>query len=53
VLRHLLEEPAWNGLCTALTRLAAHLDEHGSPIAIDYDRRRALDYTHLLPHRSA
>ncbi|MCC8242679.1 hypothetical protein LNK82_00015 [Saccharothrix sp. NEAU-S10] len=46
VLRHLLEEPAWNGLCTALTRLAAHLDEHGSPI--DYDRRRALDYTGLL-----
>lgn len=32
VLRHLTAEPAWNDLRTALARLAAYLDEHGSPI---------------------
>lgn len=37
----------WTGIRTALTRLADHLDT--VPIPIDYQQRRLLDYTRLLP----
>ena len=37
----------WPHICTALLRLSAYLDRH--PVPIDYVRRRALDYSGLLP----
>jgi hypothetical protein len=37
----------WPHICTALLRLSAYLDRH--PVPIDYARRRALDYSGLLP----
>lgn len=46
-LHRLATEPAWDAQRTALARIARHLDHHGTPI--DYARRRALDYTDLLP----
>jgi hypothetical protein len=46
-LRILNTDPAWLHVASALTRLADHLDTHGSPI--DYQRRRQLTYRHLLP----
>jgi hypothetical protein len=39
--------PQWHDTACALERLAAYLDEHGTPI--DYQRRRQLDFTSLLP----
>jgi hypothetical protein len=46
-LQRLHATPQWNDICTALTALAGHLDTQ--PAAIDYERRRHLDYTGLLP----
>ncbi|WPO72673.1 TniQ family protein [Streptomyces sp. KN37] len=43
----LRDEPGWPAIQKALLRLADHLDARPAPI--DYDRRRALDYTELLP----
>ena len=40
-------DPRWPASLTALTRLAAHLDQHGTPV--DYQRRRLLGYDNLLP----
>ena len=37
----------WSHICTALLRLSDYLDRH--PVPIDYARRRALDYSGLLP----
>lgn len=42
--------PHWSAICAAISRLNRHLRMHGSPI--DYERRRGLDYSTLLPeHR--
>ena len=46
-LQRLHATPQWRDICTALTMLADHLDAQ-SP-AIDYERRRHLDYASLLP----
>jgi len=46
-LQRLHATPQWRDICTALTMLADYLDAQ-SP-AIDYERRRHLDYTSLLP----
>jgi hypothetical protein len=46
-LQHLHARPQWSDICTALTALASHLDTQ--PAIIDYERRRHLDYTSLLP----
>ena len=46
-LQRLHATPQWRDICTALTTLADHLD--AQPPAIDYERRRHLDYTSLLP----
>jgi hypothetical protein len=40
-------DPRWPAVLTALARLAGYLDQHGTPI--DYQRRRLLDYSSLLP----
>ncbi|WP_298795691.1 TniQ family protein [uncultured Pseudonocardia sp.] len=47
VLRRLNEQSRWPDIHTALDRVAEYLDRHGTPI--DYQHRRALDYTRLLP----
>jgi len=47
LLMRLQRDPRWPAVLTALQRLAAHLDHHGTPI--DYQRRRRLDYSSLLP----
>jgi len=46
-LQQLHNDQHWHGICAALVRLADHLDHHPAPI--DYQRRRTLDYTNLLP----
>jgi hypothetical protein len=46
-LQHLHATPQWNDICTALTALVGYLD--AQPAVIDYERRRHLDYTSLLP----
>jgi hypothetical protein len=46
-LQHLHATPQWSDICTALTALVSHLDTQ--PAVIDYERRRHLDYTSLLP----
>jgi TniQ/Bacterial regulatory helix-turn-helix protein, lysR family len=38
---------SWPCISTALLRLSAYLDRH--PVPIDYARRRALDYSGLMP----
>ncbi|MEU8830249.1 TniQ family protein [Streptomyces sp900116325] len=48
VLQLLHDHPNWPDITTALTRLADHIDAHDIPI--NYQRRRRLDYTGLLPH---
>lgn len=40
----------WQSICAAIIRLSDYLDDHGGPI--DYQRRRHLDYTALLPEDS-
>ena len=39
--------PHWDNICNAATRLADYLSSNPAPI--DYQRRRRLDYTQLLP----
>nr|WP_280475656.1 TniQ family protein [Nocardia asiatica] len=46
-LRILRDTPHWHDVCDALIRLADYLTDNGIPI--DYQRRRRLDYTTLLP----
>ena len=46
-LKHAAHQPNWASLSSALVRVADFLNTHQSPI--DYDRRRALDYSCLLP----
>ncbi|MFD8706261.1 TniQ family protein [Kitasatospora sp. NPDC059648] len=48
ILQMLDDRPHWPDTTTALVRLADYLDAHDVPI--DYQRRRLLDYTDLLPH---
>ncbi len=47
LLMRLQRDPHWPAVLTALERLAGHLDHHGTPI--EYQRRRHLDYSSLLP----
>jgi hypothetical protein len=47
LLRFLADDPHWDAIAAAVTRLAAYLDDNDVPI--DYQRRRRLDYTELLP----
>lgn len=48
VLWRLKASPGWDDIRGALICLADHLYDNGAPI--DYERRRRLDYTELLPH---
>ncbi|MGA5701852.1 LysR family transcriptional regulator [Peterkaempfera bronchialis] len=48
ILQMLDDRPHWPNTTAALVRLAGYLDAHDVPI--DYQRRRRLDYTDLLPH---
>jgi len=43
----LAREPYWEAVSTSITRLAQYFDSHATPI--DYERRRSLDYSSLLP----
>ncbi|MEU2425520.1 hypothetical protein ABZ619_31695 [Streptomyces sp. NPDC007851] len=47
ILRALQEHACWPDVQQALLRLADYLESHAPPI--DYQRRRQLDYTSLLP----
>jgi hypothetical protein len=47
LLQFLADDPHWDAIAAAVTRLAAYLDDNDVPI--DYQRRRWLDYTDLLP----
>ncbi|KUF15774.1 TniQ family protein [Streptomyces silvensis] len=47
IIQQMFSDPQWRTIATALVRLADHLDTH--PVPIDYQRRRKLDYTDLLP----
>jgi hypothetical protein len=47
LLWRLKASPYWDDIRAALIRVADHLDRNGAPI--DYERRRHLDYTNLLP----
>ena len=49
ILRLLADDPCWEAIATAVTRLADYLDNHDVPV--DYHRRRRLDYSGLLPPR--
>lgn len=49
LLRLLSADPRWEAIATAMTRLAAYLDDHDVPI--DYQRRRELDFSDLLTSR--
>lgn len=49
LLRLLAADPRWEAIATAMTRLAAYLDDNDVPI--DYQRRRELDYSDLLTSR--
>jgi DNA-binding MarR family transcriptional regulator len=49
LLQLLAEDPHWEGIAAAVTRLAAYLDDGDVPV--DYQRRRQLDYSALLPSR--
>ncbi|MFD7616672.1 TniQ family protein [Streptomyces sp. NPDC059802] len=48
VLQKLDDQPRWPDAMAALIRLADYLDAQDT--AIDYQRRRQLDYSRLLPH---
>ncbi|MGW0826212.1 LysR family transcriptional regulator [Streptomyces sp. NPDC002845] len=48
ILQVLRDDYRWPGIHRTLDRLADYLDRHDTPI--DYERRRNLDYRHLLPH---
>jgi len=47
LLQLLVDDPRWEAIAAAVTRLAAYLDDNDVPV--DYQRRRRLDYTNLLP----
>ena len=47
LLQFLADDPHWDAIAAAVTRLAAYLDDNDVPI--DYQRRRQLDYSDLLP----
>jgi len=47
LLWRLKESSCWPGMRDALTRLSDYLNDQGAPI--DYQRRRHLDYSDLLP----
>jgi hypothetical protein len=47
LLQFLADDPHWAAIAAAVTRLAAYLDDNDVPI--DYQRRRWLDYSDLLP----
>jgi TniQ len=49
LLQLLVDDPRWEAIAAAVTRLAAYLDDNDVPI--DYQRRRRLDYAGLLPPR--
>jgi predicted DsbA family dithiol-disulfide isomerase len=49
LLQFLSGDPHWDAIATAVTRLAVYLDDNDMPI--DYQRRRRLDYSGLLPTR--
>ncbi|MFF4169835.1 TniQ family protein [Streptomyces sp. NPDC001744] len=48
ILQKLDDQPHWPDTVTALVRLSDHLD--ATEVPIDYQRRRRMDYTQLLPH---
>ncbi|MGA5522904.1 TniQ family protein [Streptomyces pseudogriseolus] len=48
ILQRLDDQPQWPDMVAALVRLADHLD--AADVPIDYQRRRRLDYSRLLPH---
>jgi len=47
VLKRLQSDPCWNDIRRAIIAVADYLHNH--PCPIDYQRRRTLDYTALLP----
>ena len=47
LLQLLADHPRWEAIAAAVTRLAAYLDDNDVPV--DYQRRRRLDYSGLLP----
>jgi DNA-binding transcriptional LysR family regulator len=49
LLQLLVDDPSWDAIAAAVTRVAAYLDDNEVPI--DYERRRRLDYSDLLPSR--
>jgi hypothetical protein len=49
LLQLLADHPRWEAIAAAVTRLAAYLDDNEVPV--DYQRRRRLDYSDLLPPR--
>ena len=49
ILQLLAGDPRWEAIAAAVTRLADYLDDNDVPI--DYQRRRRLDYSGLLPPR--
>jgi hypothetical protein len=49
LLQFLADDPHWDAIAAAATRLAGYLDDNDVPV--DYQRRRRLDYTGLLPPR--
>lgn len=50
VMRYLGTHDRWPGIRAGLVRMADHLVDHGVPI--DYERRRRLDYSTLLPDQT-
>ena len=47
LLQFLADDPRWEAIAAAVTRLADYLDDNDVPI--DYQRRRRLDYSGLIP----
>jgi hypothetical protein len=47
LLQFIADDPHWDAIAAAVTRLAAYLDDNDVPI--DYRRRGRLDYSDLLP----
>jgi hypothetical protein len=49
LLQLLADDPRWEAITAAVTRLVAYLD--ASDVPVDYQRRRRLEYSDLLPPR--
>ena len=49
ILQLLAGDPRWEAIAAAVTRVAVYLDDNDVPV--DYQRRRRLDYSGLLPPR--